>query len=155
MTFQEKVLSMTIQEIILNMVESLRNPVIKIKMNSYGCYLQEYSEDGEDIKGFSCYGCAATNTICHIAGIIFNKDTILNTDTRADHVEASIKFVDYFESAIDKLRKGNLEEYNCYASYINMAKVPSTDEFYNLPTLNDDYTELELQKYVDYANTLN
>ena len=56
--FKEKVQAMSAKEIIMAMVEGLRNPVTKIHMGTYG-----------KVEGDVCYGCAATNAICKIGKI--------------------------------------------------------------------------------------
>lgn len=145
MTFQEKVRSMSAKEIIMAMVEGLRNPKCEINMLTFGDVYEK--EEGK----FICYGCAATNTIMQISGVVLTKDNISDVDDRANAINSDYYFLDMFESAIDSLRCGHITSYNSMAEDCGIAKLISTS-YLLLPFLVDNYTEEQLQEYVDFAN---
>ena len=55
-----------------------------------------------------------------------------------------------FECAIDSLRRGDIHEYNRFATLFGFSKIKTPESFY-LPALEDDYTEKDLQSYVKLA----
>lgn len=137
--FEEKVKAMSAKEIILAMVDSLRNPVTEVDMHTFG-----YTQGGK------CYGCAATNTICKIAGVElppylsrkFHQEVY---DTRKD------SFLFEFETSIDDLRRGDVDNYNLAAEGEGFAAI-SIDGFdEELPGLDNNYTEEHLQIYEQLA----
>ena len=142
---------MTAKEIIMAMVEGLRNPVAKIYMQSFGT-----------ICIGVCYGCAATNAICKIMGIESNealKEIVQpkmkgTTDFRAPlFVEAKDPlFLESFECAIDDLREANIQGYNRIAERLGIAKINDSQIHY-LPYLHNDYTETDLKEYVKLAES--
>jgi len=152
MVFKEKVQSMTAKEIILAMVDGLENPLVRVNMDTYGY---------KDSQGF-CFGCAATNTICKIGGIKdlkqlefddediepdvpgilkrfnFPEDSVLRIWSLweiPDAHEDSL-FLRGFETAIDALRQGLIEEYNYYAGEHGFAQITPTTEIQPLHTKN-------------------
>lgn len=141
---ENKIKSMTAKEIILSMVDALKNPVTRIKMTTYG-----------EIYNGICYGCAATNTICKIGN--------LNPMDEFESIEGfggtttNIKYnlyntITLFESAIDSLRLGNIIEYNLIAEGIFATIIiPS---LFHLPNITDQNYKDEkvLQAYIDLAN---
>ena len=145
MNFKEKVQAMSAKEIIMAMVEGLRNPVTKIRMNTYG-----------GVRNDICYGCAATNTICKIANLdvdyLISKRPIgTMTFIFSDHekYDEQAEFIDEFENAINYLRSGEIEEYNYLAEKIQIGLI---NPIVFLPELTDEYTEEELLEYVKLAN---
>lgn len=134
MTFTEKVRSMTAKEIIMAMVEGLKNPYTKIDMETYG-----------ERRGSICYGCAATNTICYIDGGIDN----LLPD--AGHRVYFDSIISQFETAINKLRQGNISGYNVWIEKAFIAEIKTIDGI-ELPYLGSDYTLAELEPYIALAN---
>lgn len=136
---KEKVKSMTANEIIMAMVESLRNPETVIDMSSSGNI-----EYGDGV----CYGCAATNTICKITGLsvygYINKRTY-------NKLTENYRFLSSFENSIDYLRMGDIKSYNLFAYKEGYAKIKPKPGL-ELPYLKNDYTELQLLKYVELAN---
>ena len=140
--FKEKVQAMTAKEIIMVFVDSLLNPVIAVDMATFGM-----------VENGFCYGCAATNTVCKIAGEVFNARSICDAQTRADFIKSDIEFLYYFELAINSLRKGNLSDYNYYADKISIADI--NDTVIPLPFINNDYTQEDLQAYIILANAQN
>jgi hypothetical protein len=142
-TFEEKVKSMSAKEIIMAMVEGLRNPYTKIDMSTFG-----YVETVIETKFFGlikkemkvCYGCAAMNTVC----LIENIDFAMNAS-----ILAHDSFVAKFEKAIDWLRKGNEYMYNDIAIENGFATIRCSEI---LPCLRNDYVEAELKIYERLAN---
>lgn len=149
MEFKEKVQAMSAKEIIMAMIEGLRNPITHINMGTYG-----------DIINGICYGCAATNTICNIANLdidyLYNnkpKGTMAlifsEKPTKYIEYDEGESFLNYFESAINSLREGDIGSYNFYAKDINISLIEPNEP---LPYLNNSYTEEELLEYVKLAN---
>lgn len=156
MTFEEKARSMRMSEIVTAMVEGLEKPAIKIDMNYFGVVRTVSSFFGL-LKKETCFGCAATNIICKISNKVFTKGNIRTTSTRADFIDSEDSFLILFESAIDELRKGNINNYNVQALKIKIALVPDdvrTLYFRTLPILRTDYTKEHLQTYRDFAVSL-
>ena len=140
--FEEKVKSMTANDIVAVMVEGLRNPVTRIYMGSYG---------GVHNDGF-CYGCAATNAICKIANVTTEEFTEgFDEATYLSFGSKNLNFLGVFESAINFLRLGNIFYYNDYAKSIGIAQMK---EIEGLPELGDDYTEEQLQEYLKHDYTI-
>jgi hypothetical protein len=143
--FEKKVRSMTPKEIIMSMVEGLRNPVTEINMYSFG----RFNSNGV------CYGCAATNTICRIGG--YTAQDLVNCKElsimepfvdRAQLTHSSWGFIGIFEFKIDRLRNGDLEGYNIY---LDTQPILNPNQL-ELPILNDDYLEQDLKVYEQLAN---
>ena len=154
MTFKETVQSMTAKEIIMAMVNSLiPPPVIPVDMGTFGTTREEPAVKFLGITVIKpkvkCYGCAATNTICKIAGKTFTIDNIYNREGRADFIGTDTGFLGDFEAAIDKLRTGNVRMYNTYARFGGFAEIQNV---INLPCLNDNYTTGQLNKYKQLAD---
>ena len=144
LTFEEKVRSMTAKEIIMAMVEGLENPVTKMDMSTFGYVL----------KGV-CYGCAATNTICKIAGFDEEKTAktlkSLLTGFRNSYL-GDYEFVQSFEFAIDLLRLANIEQCNHYLKNIRLPQIVNPKGIV-LPALYDYYTHTQLNEYRKLANS--
>lgn len=137
MTFEEKVRSMSAAEIIMAMVNGLRKRHVNVRMSSFG-----------SIWDGVCYGCAATNTICEISGKVFTDSLIVYG--RSYFVGAkSSDFLGIFEVAIDWLRSGEIWEYNRLAEHIKISLIE--DVGIELPYLTDNYTDHQLDKYVELA----
>lgn len=136
--FKEKVQSMTAKEIILAMVEGLRHPSIKVDMDTFG--EQRYGV---------CYGCAATNTVCKISGITFDSTNIMYGNLRAEAINTDMNFLILFESAIDGLRAGSIDYYNKIALREGFAEI---DPVVDIPALYGDYTEEDLEFFVELAS---
>jgi hypothetical protein len=140
-TFQDKVRSMSAKEIIMNMVEALQDPILKVAMNTFG-----------DAADGICYGCAATNSICRIAGVVFTEGNIERTRHRAKFIGSSEDFLSDFEDAIDSLRRGHVIVYNYLSGKIDIALITIPVGFEELPKLHNDYTQEQLEKYINLAN---
>ena len=143
MKFDEIVKAMTAKEIVMAMVQGLRNEHVKIKMESFGDY---------NITTKKCFGCAATNIICEISSKVFTSDNILTTEQRAQFIESDIHFLCFFEAAINNLRRGEFSEYNQFAEIIGIALIGCED--YSAPCLLNNYSEDELVEWENLANTL-
>ena len=145
MTFEQKVKSMTAKEIIMAMVEGLRNPTTEISMSCYG----------QVIEGV-CYGCAATNTICNIGGYAVEdlisystkSNSFLSTISREDLTQG--EFVGVFEEAINDLRLGEISSYNLRAERHGFATI--NDNGKTPPYLSSHYTPADLLPYEQLAN---
>ncbi len=152
LTFKEKVQSMTAKEIIMTMVESLRNPVTAIQMVTYG-----HATINVETKKIKCYGCAATNFICRVSKIKPDK-WINDRGNRARTLFGETAgwkeydFLEQFESAINCLRMGDLRNYNYEAKNCGIATITNKHDLF-LPWLEDDYTKKQLAVYVQLANT--
>lgn len=132
---------MTAKEIIMSMVDGLATPWTEICMATYG-----------EIYGDVCYGCAATNAICQIKGELI--DLTYKAESGINNrylISDDDSFVEYFERAINHLRKGNIRMYNAFADVGQFAKISNTKNIY-LETLNDDYSKEDLDCYKDLAN---
>lgn len=136
--FEEKVKSMSAYEIIMSMVEGLRNPKTEIDMGTFG-----------EIRDGVCFGCAATNAILNIMDVGTEQEVV-------DHIFGR-RSRDYkgstlwqFENAIDQLRQGGVGCYNEYArefGFVQITPIPGE----KLPRLSNNYTEEQLQEYVKLA----
>lgn len=166
-SFIQTVQTMSAHDIIMAMVEGLRNPVTKIRMSTFG------SLDRDKDNSIVCYGCAATNTICKLAGIknqrlvtaAFRTRTVLGQDLWGTEITKAVvrsrrikkletaeeidDFLDIFEQAIDNLRQANVSGYNTAARQIGVAQIKydKTQTWTELPYLNNNYTEEDLQVY--------
>jgi len=135
-TFEQKVLAMTAKEVILLMVSAVENPVIKLDFDTFG-------EVYDDV----CYGCAATNAVCKISGVVFDKTNIEDWH-HAEAVNAPERFISHFELAIDSLSSGDVDAYNnLYAKQIGMAKITRVGFEEDLPRLGNDFTKAQLKVY--------
>ena len=135
MNFEQKVKSMSAHDIIMAMVDGLRNPDINVHMSNYGC-----------ARNGICYGCAATVTVMKIGNVIFDK-TNINIEKHTQLIDCSYSFLSNFEEAIDSLRRGSIGIYNRRAKQYGFATIknghfPLFRERIELPVLNtDDYKE--------------
>lgn len=150
MTYEElekKILSMSAKEIILSMVDGIKNPVTKIDMYSFG-----------DIQNGVCFGCAATNMICKIGDLnprqeIITKEEACVRSHRYRRGYCVNLVIDTFETAIDFLRSGNLFSYNALAEEYDFATIQNPEQI-SLPVIdNDNYKdENVLNAYIELAN---
>ena len=143
MNFKEKVQSMTAKEIILSMVEGLEKPKVKVDMNYYGHTQPTFYFFGL-FSNTECFGCAATNAICKISGVTFDKINIGSTSARAEAVGSDTVFFNAFEYAINALRCNDIEYYNQTAANIGIAKIV---KHVSLPYLTNKYTKVQLDQY--------
>ncbi len=136
--FEEKVKSLTAHDIIMAMVDGLRNPRTVINMKSFG-----------HMEGGICYGCAATNTILHIMDANTAEKVVVHIFGRKNDAYKAFA-LNKFEKAIDSLRYGDVDGYNQYAADCGIAQITPMPGL-ELPPLYDDYTEEQLQKYEKLA----
>jgi hypothetical protein len=134
-SFEEIVRGMSAKEIILAMVNGLKKKHVQINMLYFGRY---------DFGTKTCFGCAATNTICEITGIKFVDAKIGTINSRASVVNSGFDFLDAFEAAIDSLRRGYITTYNQYAAASGFAEIESSPK---VPTLGNCFTEDDLHQY--------
>lgn len=155
MTFEEKVRSMTAKEIIMAMVDSLTHPpIVNIDMSTYGYYgFIDRKFLGIKLgKKKVCFGCAATNTICQISGKKFTPNLIAIRSKRAEFINSDRTFLLNFEEAINSLRCGYVSGYNIIAKHkCNIATIFIYENIY-LPRLENDYTNKDLEPYIQLAN---
>lgn len=131
----KKIHSMSAHDIIMAMVEGLRNPKTRIDMGTYG-----------EMREGICFGCAATNAVLHIIDA--------NEEEVRSHVAYRHKYdnfqLRYFGYAINRLRQGWVDWYNEHAYNLGIAQInPIPGQ--ELPRLNNDYTEEQLQEYEKLA----
>ena len=151
MTFEEKVRSMTAKEIVQAMIDGLKKPWVKVDMGSFGDFQIERKWFGL-IKKEVCYGCAATNTICEIAGIAFTPDNIWSTGHRATAANATFGFIYDFECAIDYFRMGDIISTNRMFGFLDLPAFPIPSE--PLPELTTENYLVELDHYQKYCDSL-
>jgi hypothetical protein len=143
--FEEVVRAMSAKEIIMAMVEGLKNPITEIDMDTYG----RIARHDESV----CYGDAAANTICHIAGVTTQEFINgLQGHHNESYGEVNREFLESFELAIDYLRTGDIDTYNALARPINIAFIYNPCGI-ELEPLYNDYTEEDLEAYVKLAQT--
>lgn len=135
--FEKKVKSMNAHDIIMAMVEGLRNPrtEIDMTMTTFGKI-----EDG------ICYGGAATNATLHI----MNADEYGIRKHILGRVPYRLAFPDRLEIAIDCIRRGDVDGYNHRAIELGFAPITPIPGV-KFPYLDTDYTEDQLQVYVELA----
>jgi hypothetical protein len=163
---------MTASEIILAMVEGLVNPITdQVVMHSFGH--NEILTAGKK-KETVCFGCAATNTIANILGIVpgglglsvgktKEYTGILNITpttygfgawdyklfkTKKREWKKTDLFISSFELAIDALRVGDIAEYNRQALGQEFACI---DACVDLQILHHNYTAKDLNSYRELA----
>lgn len=146
MRFSDKVKRMSAAEIIMAMVKGLENPSVKVDMHTFGTSRKESLFFGL-FKKDVCYGCAATNTICKIANVKFNRITIQYRDLAVNEEkyqsQKEKEFIYLFERAIDELRRGSISDYNILANAIDIAIITNKDSIC-LPYLDNNYTRKDL-----------
>ena len=147
--FKNKVCSLSAKEIILAMVNGLKNKHVEIDISTFGKVID--SDPKKDSPVF--YGCVATNCIIEINdGVIHNLNGTRKERYLSVHPnDIQGRFVMYFETAIDALRKGDIYEYNIRALGNGFAYIKNYQSF-NLPVLTENYTEEELSVYIELAN---
>lgn len=155
--FKDTVNSMKPSQIVMAMVNGLKNKHYHVYMQSYGT-----------IHNGICYGCAATNTICEISKKKFYVENIVDRKSRAEFIEYDYVFLHVFETGVNYLREGhyisflyvlnNLDDYNLVPvePLINnieeeMFKVNGKIGLTNLST--DTYQDY-LHEYITFAKIL-
>jgi len=136
MNFEQKVKSMTASQIIMAMVDGLKAEHVKVRMASFG-----------STHGGVCVGCAATNAICEISGVVFTPKNIFRRDLA---LMANCDFVSDFEGAIDALRAGDVDDYNVYAENHGFAVIQEVEGL-DLPFLDTENYLENLDPYIRLA----
>jgi|TARA_R110000868_G_scaffold74337_13_gene215017 hypothetical protein len=159
MTFKEQVQKLSAKEIVMSMVNGLRNPAVKVRMETYGDSLPIKSLFGLVTKEV-CIGCAATNTICNLTKVKFTPKSIKNRSyTIEEHLgngkiyedlDGACIFLAEFETAIDFLRQGSINSYNDIASSNGFAKIKWGSK--ELPYLGNDDFKMFLGAYEKLAD---
>lgn len=137
--FEETVRNLTAKQIIELMIDAVQNPAIKLNFDTFGSV-----ENGDRV------GCAATNAVCKIADKKFDEDSIIDHYIRADFIDCDREFLEYFENAIDRLRRGVVSRYNFYAKYIGIALIEAKEGL-ELPKLRNGFTPDQLEPYRELA----
>jgi hypothetical protein len=151
MTLVDKIKALTPKQFVMAMVDGLRARYAIVDMGSYG-----YIEDG------LCYGCAATNAIAKVNGSLYPIDEVkINVNhfrTSFDWYHATISndpgnesFIVTIEQAYNCLRVADIFMCNFYLDRVGLFNL--NYEMLSLVHLHNDYTEEDLQTYVDYANS--
>ena len=151
-----KIRSLTPKQVIMAMVDGLKNPKTKISMSTFG-----YQENGV------CYGCAATNALCQLFGIqnpvgwlpSLNDDKVQEPCSRTPGFRISASKLNEitedimdFENAVDYLRRGDLDAANFALAVLDIAPIRYNNELEAaLPRLTDSYTLEDLEPYIRLA----
>lgn len=144
----EEIKQLSLRELILAMVEGLRNPTTKIDMGSFGSKTYKFLGLLE-----ICHGCAATNALCNLLDIDLRylKKNRPRVSENFEGKDAS--FICQLEHAYDILRQGNAKRF--IQGLNNMGfNFPNSDNHPWLPYLTVNYRESELKVYEDFANSL-
>lgn len=136
---------MSAREIIMAMVNGLKEPAVKVNMMTFGA--AEYDQHDKLV----CYGCAATNAICNITKVTFTPKTIGDIKWRSAILHADVHFLERFESAIDYLRCGSIGDYNEIAAYNGFAEIKNWP-IEDLPILHTGTYAVDLPAYEALAN---
>jgi len=160
-SFGQKIQSMSFVDILDAMVTGLERQWVNVDMNTYGD-----SYHGKDITifgkrinvplGKTCFGCAATNTICQILNEPIPADSIYYRSDRRAFIHKKYQIdcynhldLKYFEHAIDALRLCNINTYSFYAECIGIASIPEEwlEEIKDLPLLTNNDWKKGLPKW--------
>lgn len=164
-TLTEVLVQLTFADVVLAMVRGLRRRYVEVNMETYGSFYEGV-----------CYGCAATNTICELTGVVFKDECIECETTRAAYILGRLegyvdkwwlRCCDYsslldasnlgcFEQAIDDLRRGNAGAYfkeillrmkDIHGTPIRPLAVEIPFGYKPGPCLEDNYVEEDLLKW--------
>lgn len=140
--FEDKVKAMSAKEIILALVDGMKNPVMKVNIDTYG----EIGDDG------ICYGCCATNFICKVADVDPKNVLLYFRDMVGTGLGHHGDFLDMFEYAINNLRQGMFYIYNRMAKDYGFAQIKNFKN--EIPYFtNDNYSDPELHEiWIELAN---
>ena len=149
LSLKDKIKDMSTSDIIRCMVEGLKKEYVEKDMSSYG-----------HIKEGICFGCAATNFICNLYPevIIIYCLPILESGnigfSYSAIFEDKYRYIRNVELLINKLRRGNILDYNYMSNLLNLPLIPIKFWEYKLPALSDNYTTEQLEEYLNFANLL-
>lgn len=128
---------------IYNMIDGLKNPQVKVDMQSYG-HINEV-DPCDWFEGPVCFGCAATCAV-------LNKAPKYKKNYFVAYQETDLGL---YEIAIDSLREGDPMWLLKYLGMTHLDKetwMKGIDAM--LPYLDSDYTEEQLSLYIIAADTL-
>lgn len=148
MPLEQKIKSMTGDEIVMAMVNGIKKEWVKLDFETFG----QVRKAGF-FRRKVCFGCAATNAVCEIMGQDIPASYVGSSPDRAVWWNVDYRFLQNFESAIDELRKGRIGNYNHFAKLAGFSELPKVElRSFELPKLeNRKYSSL-LNYYVLYAN---
>lgn len=124
--FKKLVQAMTAKEIIMAMVNGLRNNNARnLEIN-----MSAFAELDEGV----CCGCAATASILEICDVEAEWQDLIEEGAETLQVLGNVildgkddyEFLSNFENAINELRQGDITYYNVIASIIGIAKIKQT-----------------------------
>lgn len=133
---------LTPRQIVQAMVNGLKAKHVLVCMGSFGY---------RDTEGI-CYGCAATNTLCELAETKFTAEVIASTGKLASAVGSDYESVAFFETAIDALRKGQINIANSWLNKIGIMPIVNPSGLH-LPWLDTDFTDKQLEIYQRLADS--
>jgi hypothetical protein len=137
-TFEEKVKAMTSRQIIMAMVNGLKNPKVKVDMISFGKSVDNV-----------CYGCAATCAVLQIADVK-PVPALMDMSEHNELLDGDWLFIAEFETAIDNLRRNKVQEYNKIARKRGFATIRRRQGF-SLPRLDNSNYMTGLPRYEQLA----
>jgi hypothetical protein len=115
-------------------------------------------------KNTTCYGCAATNTLCELMGKPFKSSHINSLEGRAIEINFGIseETLMRFERAVDKLRQGSIIEFLSYTTVLEnelgfvtqFEKIMLFSALFQLPSLNDKNFKANLHYYKKFGTEL-
>lgn len=142
-----------ISDIVDAMIKGLRKEWVHVHMGSYGGYR---------IDRVTCFGCAATNTLCEIMQEAFTPENIVGTKARSEKFNFGVSANDLriFEEGIDLLRRADIEGFfACLSdiSYLFGFQFPVLDEIvsdFALPYLSNGNWKEGISGYEKYRDWL-
>lgn len=135
------------------MIRGLKREWVNVHMGSYGGYKTDR---------VTCFGCAATNTLCEIMQEPFSPENIVGAVGRSKKFNFGISSQDLriFEEGIDLLRRSNIEGFfACFSdiSHLFGFQFPTLDQIipdFALPYLGTDNWRERLPEYEKYRDWL-
>lgn len=134
---------LTPSKVIRAMVRGLKKKYVKIDMGTFG------STSWNDKV---CYGCAATNALCELAGKKIPVASIQSTGSRATFLKVADSTLTKFELAINSLRQGDIYGANEYLLQLGIDPIENPKDI-RLPYLNNRYVAEDLRPYEVLART--
>jgi hypothetical protein len=155
--------SLTAVQILEVLLLAIDKPYTVLNMNTFGNIVvarQDLSGNYRNEYDPRCYGCAATNVICHLIHkpipALFITDRLDRTRFLMMQEEGDpvVQTHDYdqllsFENAIDVLRRGRIDNYNSFALRIGLAQMP---EDLPLMEITDGILEADKQYVINNIN---
>jgi len=138
----------SVSDIVDTMIKGLKKEWVNVDMNTFGT-----------VESGLCFGCAATNTLCELIQEPFTKND-MNLSGRSEKLGIGNVDIEFFEAAIDSLRRGNTLDFLGYLNHIDYLfsfKLPyHYDIEYNqeLPELSTDNYKENLHEYESYRDFL-